>query len=52
MQNNLLLPLKTGKSNIFNQEGTVNSDSVKQILIGQRALKSGKWESENGQCQH
>ncbi len=41
-------PQETRESNTFSQ----NKKSVKQILIGQRVQESGKWKSEDGQCQH
>jgi hypothetical protein len=48
-----LLPLDTGESNAFNQweRRKANRDSVKRILIGQRALESGKWKLEVSQYQ-
>ncbi len=40
----LQLPVETRKSNTFNQ---CQSDSVKQLLVGQRVLESDKWILDN-----
>jgi hypothetical protein len=46
----ILVPLETRKSNTSNQHETrnANGNSVKQIVIGQRALESSKWKLEDG----
>jgi hypothetical protein len=44
------VPLETRKSNTSNKHETriANGNSVKQIVIGQRAFESSKWKLEDG----
>jgi hypothetical protein len=43
---------KQSKSKISCLGTFKNSDTVKQILIGERVLGSGNWNLENDYCQH